>query len=125
MSWFFCILRPEPSIARNTSWSSSGSRPRKSRSRRELRGEAPSYSQSGRADSMSNKTRYFVVTASVILAVGLTPGLLASYMGLPAAFAQAAGPDELQCVPADSAVVAYANVREVMDSTFCERFRPF
>ena len=32
---------------------------------------------------MSNKTRYFVVTAGAILAVGLTTGLVASYMGLP------------------------------------------
>jgi len=74
---------------------------------------------------MSNKTRYFVVTAAVILAVGLTTGLVASYMGLPVAFSQAAGPDELQYVPADAAVVAYANVREVMDSNFRERFRQF
>ncbi|MBA3272024.1 MAG: hypothetical protein H0T71_16085 [Acidobacteria bacterium] len=74
---------------------------------------------------MSNKTRYFVVTAATILAVGLTTGLVASYMGLPVAFSQAAGPDELQYVPADAAVVAYANVREVMDSNFRERFRQF
>src|SRR5687768_12607910 len=74
---------------------------------------------------MSNKTRYFVVTAAVILAVGLTTGLVASYMGLPVAFSQAAGPDELQYVPADAAVVAYANVREVMNSNFRERFRQF
>ena len=74
---------------------------------------------------MSNKTRYFVVTAAAILAIGLTTGLVASYMGLPVAFSQAAGPDELQYVPADAAVVAYANVREVMDSNFRERFRQF
>ena len=74
---------------------------------------------------MSNKTRYFVVTAAAILAVGLTTGLVASYMGLPVAFSRAAGPDELQYVPADAAVVAYANVREVMDSDFRERFRQF
>lgn len=74
---------------------------------------------------MSNKTRYFVVTAAAILAVGLTTGLVASYMGLPVAFSRAAGPDELQYVPADAAIVAYANVREVMDSNFRERFRQF
>ena len=33
--------------------------------------------------------------------------------GLPVAFSRAAGPDELQYVPANAAVVAYANVREV------------
>lgn len=74
---------------------------------------------------MSKKTRYFVVTAAAILAVGLTTGLVASYMGLPVAFSRAAGPDELQYVPADAAVVAYANVREIMDSQFRERFRQF
>lgn len=74
---------------------------------------------------MSNKTRYFVVTAAAILGIGLGTGLVASYMGLPVAFSQAAGPDELQYVPADAAVVAYANVREIMDSGFRERFRQF
>ena len=74
---------------------------------------------------MSNKTRYFVLTAGAILAVGLTTGLVASYMGLPVAFSRAAGPDELQYVPADAAVVAYANVRDVMNSDFRERFRKF
>ena len=74
---------------------------------------------------MSKKTRYFVVSAAAILAVGLTTGLVASYMGLPVAFSNAAGPDELQYVPADAAVVAYANVREIMDSSFRERFRQF
>ena len=74
---------------------------------------------------MSNRTRYFVVTAAAILAIGLTTGLVASYMGLPVAFSSAAGPDELQYVPADAAVVAYANVREIMDSQFRERFRQF
>jgi hypothetical protein len=74
---------------------------------------------------MSKKTRYFVVTAAAILAVGLTTGLVASYMGLPVAFSSAAGPDELQYVPAEAAVVAYANVREIMDSDFRERFRQF
>jgi hypothetical protein len=72
---------------------------------------------------MSKKTRYFVLTAAAILAVGLATGLVASYMGLPVAFSRAAGPDELQYVPADAAVVAYANVRDVMSSNFRERFR--
>ncbi len=74
---------------------------------------------------MSNKTRYFVVGAGAILAIGLTTGLVASYMGLPVAFSRAAGPDELQYVPADAAVVAYANVKDVLNSEFRERFRKF
>lgn len=73
---------------------------------------------------MSNKkTRYFVVVASAILAIGLGTGLVASYMGLPVSvFSSAAGPEELQYVPADAAVVAYANVRDVMNSQFRKRF---
>jgi len=72
---------------------------------------------------MSKKTRYFVLTAGGVLAAGLTTGLVASYMGLPVAFSRAAGPDELQYVPPDALVVAYANVRDVMASSFRERFR--
>jgi len=72
---------------------------------------------------MSNKTRYFVLSAGAILAAGLTTGLVASYMGLPVAFSRAAGPDELQFVPANAAVVAYANVHDVMNSSFRQRFR--
>jgi hypothetical protein len=74
---------------------------------------------------MSKRTRVFVVTAAAILGVGLTTGLVASFMGLPVAFSSAAGPDELEYVPAEAAVVAYANVREIMDSQFRERFRQF
>jgi len=74
---------------------------------------------------MSNKkTRYFVAIMGTILAIGLGTGLVASYMGLPVSvFSSAAGPDELQYVPADAAVVAYANVREVMSSQFRQRFK--
>ena len=72
---------------------------------------------------MSTKTRYFVLTAAAILGVGLTTGLIASFMGLPVAFSRAAGPDELQYVPANAAVVAYANVHDVMNSSFRQRFR--
>jgi hypothetical protein len=74
---------------------------------------------------MSNKkTRYFVAVMGTILAVGLGTGLVASYMGLPVSvFSSAAGPEELQYVPADAAVVAYANVRDVMNSQLRQRFR--
>lgn len=73
---------------------------------------------------MSKKTRYFVAVSGAILAVGLGTGLVASYMGLPVAvFSRAAGPDELQYVPADAAVVAYADVKDVLNSEFRQRFR--
>jgi hypothetical protein len=74
---------------------------------------------------MSNKkTRYFVAISGAILAVGLGTGIIASYMGLPVSvFSRAAGPEELQYVPADAAVVAYANIRDVMNSQFRQRFK--
>jgi len=72
---------------------------------------------------MSNKTRYFVAVTGAILVIGLGTGLVASYMGLPVSvFTSAAGPEELEYVPADAAVVAYANVREVMNSELRKRF---
>ena len=62
--------------------------------------------------------------SGAILAIGLGTGLVASYMGLPVSvFSSAAGPEELQYVPADAAVVAYANVRDVMNSQFRQRFK--
>jgi len=73
---------------------------------------------------MSNKTRYFVAVTGAILVIGLGTGIVASYMGLPVSvFTSAAGPEELEYVPADAAVVAYANVRDVMKSQFRQRFR--
>jgi hypothetical protein len=73
---------------------------------------------------MSTKTRYFVAISGAILAIGLGTGLVASYMGLPVSvFSRAAGPEELQYVPADAAVVAYANIREVMNSELRQRFK--
>ena len=62
--------------------------------------------------------------SGAILAIGLGTGLVASYMGLPVSvFSSAAGPEELQYVPADAAVVAYANMREVMNSQLRQRFK--
>lgn len=73
---------------------------------------------------MSNKTRYFMAISGAILAIGLGTGLVASYMGLPVSvFSSAAGPEELQYVPADAAVVAYVNVRDVMNSELRQRFK--
>ena len=74
---------------------------------------------------MSNKkTRYFVAISGAVLAIGLGTGILASYMGLPVSvFTSAAGPEELQYVPSNAAVVAYANVRDVMNSEFLARGR--
>jgi hypothetical protein len=73
---------------------------------------------------MSRKTRLFVLISSAVLVVGMGTGLVASYLGLPVSlFSTAAAPDELQYVPPDAAVVAYADVREIMNSQFRQRFR--
>jgi hypothetical protein len=65
-----------------------------------------------------------MLVSAAILIVGLGTGAVASYFGLPVSLlSNAAGPDELQYVPQNAAVVAYANVREVMNSEFRERFR--
>ena len=73
---------------------------------------------------MSKRTRYFVAISGAVLAIGLGTGLVASYVGLPVAvFSRAAGPEELQYVPADAAVVAYADVKDVLNSEFRQRFR--
>jgi hypothetical protein len=73
---------------------------------------------------MTKKTRNFMLVSGAILALGLGTGLLASYMGLPVSLlSSAAGPDELQYIPQNAAVVAYANVRDVMNSEFRQRFR--
>jgi hypothetical protein len=70
------------------------------------------------------KTRYFLLGTAAVLVAGLCTGLVAYYGHLPGSlFARAAGPEELQYVPADAAVVAYADVRTVMDSEFRNRFR--
>ena len=62
---------------------------------------------------MSNKTRYFVAVTGAILVIGLGTGIVASYMGFPVSvFSSAAGPEELEYVPADAAVVAYARSEE-------------
>jgi hypothetical protein len=67
---------------------------------------------------MTKRTRRFLFVATGILVVGLGTGLVASYMGgLPGLnIAGSNGPDELAYVPANARMVAFANVRDVMDS---------
>jgi hypothetical protein len=73
---------------------------------------------------MTKKTRLFLLIAAGVLVVGLGTGLIASYIGLPAlALGGADGPDELQYIPSDATVVAYANVRDVMNSELRQKVR--
>ena len=60
---------------------------------------------------MTTRTRYFVIVSLVILGAGLTTGLVAYYHGFPVGAARREGPDELQFIPRDAAVIAYANVQ--------------
>jgi len=69
---------------------------------------------------MTKRTRYFMLGSFAILVAGLCTGLVAYYGGLPT-FATQGGPAELAYVPANAAVVAFADVREVMDSDMRRR----
>ena len=71
---------------------------------------------------MTAKTRYFFVGSALILVLGLGIGTVAYYGGVPGGlFAAGPGPDELRYVPQDAAVVAYANVQDVMQSELRQR----
>jgi hypothetical protein len=73
---------------------------------------------------MTKKTRYFMGGSAAVLVAGLGTGLVAYYGGgFPSLSASRSGPSELSYVPADSAVVAFANVREVMDSNLRQRLK--
>src|SRR6478735_8974637 len=73
---------------------------------------------------MTKKTRYFMAASAGIVVVGLGSGLVAYYGGgFPSLSASRSGPAELAYVPADSAVVAFANVREVMDSQLRQKMK--
>jgi len=66
---------------------------------------------------MTRRTRYFVLGAIAVLLGGLCTGLVAYYTGMPmGAFAAPEGPPELRYVPADASIVAYADVRNLMQS---------
>ena len=73
---------------------------------------------------MNRTSRFFLMGSGFVLAAGLGTGLVAYYGGLPTlASARSVGPDELKYVPEAAAVVAFANVREVMNSEFRQKIR--
>jgi hypothetical protein len=75
---------------------------------------------------MTAKTRYFLIGSVMVLIIGLSIGLVAFYGGMPAGlFSSQRGPEELKYLPGDAAVVAYANVRDVMNSELRQRLRKF
>jgi hypothetical protein len=72
---------------------------------------------------MTKKTRYFLTGSAAVLATGLCTGMVAYYGGGFQALVASTGPNELDYVPADAAVVAYADVRSIMDSELRQRFK--
>ena len=73
---------------------------------------------------MTSRTRYFVVTSLLVLAVGLGTGLVAYFVGFPTnALTRAGGPDELRFIPRNATLVAYANVTDVMTSQLRDHLR--
>jgi hypothetical protein len=71
---------------------------------------------------MKIRSRYFVIASLLVLTVGLGTGLLAYYVGRPLALPGTVY-DELRLMPRDAAVVAFANVHDVMTSEFRQRAR--
>src|SRR5689334_23713922 len=73
---------------------------------------------------MTKKTRYFMAVSAGVLVVGLGSASIAYYGGgFPSLSASRSGPAELSYVPATAAVVAFANVGEVMQSELRQRLK--
>jgi hypothetical protein len=72
---------------------------------------------------MTKRTRIFMTGSGAVLAAGLCTGLVAYYGGGFQALVASTGPTELAYVPADASIVAYADVRSIMDSELRQRFK--
>lgn len=72
---------------------------------------------------MTNRTRVFLFTAAGVLVAALATGLVAWASGLSAI--GSSSPDELAYVPRDAQMVAFADVRQLMNSPLHDRFRQF
>ena len=72
---------------------------------------------------MTKRTRYFMAGSAAVLAAGLGTGLIAYFGGGFESVSAAPIATELSYVPADSAVVAYADVRSIMDSDLRQRLK--
>src|SRR5918993_235998 len=75
---------------------------------------------------MTKRTRLFLFVATGILIAGLGTGLLASYMDLQSlVLIGSDGPAELAYVSPDTRILAYADVRQVMDSELRQKLMQF
>lgn len=73
---------------------------------------------------MTTRTRYFLVGSLLTLTIGLGVGLVAYSLGLStSAFTRQGGPDELQFVPANASLVAFADVHDIMTSDLRQKLR--
>ncbi len=72
---------------------------------------------------MTRRTRYFLLGAALTLLLGLGTGLVAYYRGDLPLFQPRVGPAALAYVPATATGLAYANVRQIMDSEFRQKLR--
>ena len=72
---------------------------------------------------MTKKTRYFMAGSATVLGVGLCTGLIAYYAGGFPTISAAPVASELRYVPSDATVIAYADVRSIMDSELRTRLK--
>jgi hypothetical protein len=64
---------------------------------------------------MTTRTRYFVIVSLLVLTVGIGTGLLAYYVGVPGPSGRRAALTNSRHTR-DAAIVAFADVREIMTS---------
>jgi hypothetical protein len=72
---------------------------------------------------MTKKTRYFLAGSAAVLTAGLGTGLIAYYTGGFQTLSASPVENELRYVPADATLVAYADVRQIMDSDLRARLK--
>jgi len=72
---------------------------------------------------MTRGTRYFLTGSAVFVLVALGTGLVAYYKGDLPLLGSRVGPDELTYVSADATGLAFANVRDIMNSEFRQKLR--
>ena len=72
---------------------------------------------------MTKRTRYFMAGSAAVLAAGLGTGLIAYYTGGFQPVSASAVANELRYMPADTKLMAYADVRAIMDSELRARLK--
>src|SRR5262245_41254738 len=72
---------------------------------------------------MTKQTRFFMAGSAAVMAAGLCTGLVAYYAGGFQPVSASAVSNELRYVPAETALVAYADVRAIMDSELRMRLK--